>query len=72
MFKLGVAYTHNLFSIGVFNSYFSQPSSNFEADAVNNFNPMPQSFNLASINATANINKIFKLKMKTQFQLNGV
>jgi outer membrane receptor for ferrienterochelin and colicins len=71
MGKLGIAYTQNLFSVGIFNSYFSQPSANFQTDAQNNFNPLPLAFNLASVNATANINKIFRLKFRTQFQLNS-
>jgi len=70
MIKLGAAYTHKYFSIGLFNSYYSQPSRKFEELSIL-ANPSPKAFNLATINVSADINSIFKLKIKPQFAFTG-
>lgn len=66
--KLGLLYQDNIYSLGIFSSYFGEPTqvSVLNKD-VNNINPMPESFNLVSVKAS--IELLQALKVRSDYRL---
>jgi outer membrane receptor for ferrienterochelin and colicin len=69
MLKIGLSYKtkNNAFKMGFFNSYFSQPadvinSQSTDATKRKIKNPVPQAFNLLSLNLDINLGKLLKIK----------
>lgn len=62
-FKLGLLYQDNIYSVGLFNSYFGEPTQVSVLNAnVNNVNKMPESFDLLSLKVSAELMQLFNIK----------
>ncbi len=73
MFKIGAFYSKKSFSLGIFDSYFGEPTQANDLLPANKQilerNPFPGDFHLISTNLSLKLNELFKLKQKTNFIL---
>jgi len=73
MVKMGAFYSSKSFTLGVFDSYFGEPTQSNELlpaeKQILENNPMPTAFHLISSNLSLKLNELLKLQKKTNFTL---
>jgi len=73
MVKMGAFYSSKSFTLGVFDSYFGEPTQSNELlpaeKQILENNPMPTAFHLISSNLSLKLNELLKFQKKTNFTL---